>query len=289
MKEFPLPAHQVEAARAWLASPYPPTPPRPAATVILLREAPRGFEVYTVRRSATMKHTPGVTAFPGGSIRPDDLATPLEPRVPLSQWAYLMGEDEEAAHCLLAAAVREVFEETGVLLAPYPKRTPDYCKHERATGELTPHPEETSLSHASIQARILAERRRVELHEYSFASFLAAYGVSLLLDTFAYRGTWITPSFLPRRYHVAFFTALLPEGQDPQLLSTEASDHSWARPLDLLSQAERGEISLVAPTRFHLHELAQAHSIDEALTHRSRRIQYTPAPSRTSPTGYVLH
>ncbi|MCF2706772.1 NUDIX domain-containing protein [Arcanobacterium haemolyticum] len=263
MHEFVLPRHQVDQAAQWLAAPYPPAPERPASTVMLVRESrEHPIEVYMVRRAPTMTHTPGVVAFPGGSIRPDDADVPVNLSRSLDSWAEVMGEPANSAQRLLVAAVREVFEETGVLLA--------------------------DSAQPLTSSTFREAREAIEMHNATFADFVAAHALNVTLDNVAYRGTWTTPDFLPRRYRVAFFTALVPSGQEPAIVTTEATVDRWAPPQEYLERAARGEIKLVAPTRFNLQELAGMSSLEEALTDCSRRFKYSPHPSSTSPTGYVL-
>ncbi len=264
LREFDLPTSQREAAQAWLDQAYPAVAERPASTVIMIRPAigPHPFDVYMVRRASTMAHQPGVVAFPGGSIRPDDGAVPLPLTTEqLDAWAADMGEKPGIAHRFIAAAAREVFEETGVLLT-----------------------KQESLMYGPLAQA----REAIEMHRLSFQEFMEGNSLAIDLDRLGYRGTWITPDFLPRRYRLAFFTALLPVGQEPFLASTEAVRERWGAPQEFLDRADAGEISIVVPTRIQLEELAAAASIDEALVATPRHVKYTPAPAASSPSGFVL-
>src|SRR4051794_26505572 len=111
-------AGMLASAREFLASGRPPAPVRDAATVALVRDGVEGLEVYLLRRVAGMSFAPGAYVYPGGSVDPDDKdaeigwsgATPAE-------WAAAFGTDAPTALALVCAAVRETFEESGVLLA----------------------------------------------------------------------------------------------------------------------------------------------------------------------------
>lgn len=254
IRDFPLPDAQVPAVRDWLSNPTVGVTPRPASTVMLLRPASGShpFEVYMVRRASTMAHTPGVSAFPGGSVRPDDddLDIPiLGPSVDV--WAWRLNEEAEMAHRMLLAAAREVFEESGVLLA---------------------HGDSATLNREEWEG----ERREVEAHRLDFGDMLREHSLALDFRSVAFRGMWTTPDYSPRRYAVAFFTALLPEGQNPVLASSEATRAAWDTPAGHLERAERGEITLVAPTRVNLEELAAASSLDAALESVTRHVKFVP-------------
>lgn len=267
-REFPLPPDQIEAAERWLADRHNPSSitveARPASTVMLLREADdHPFDVYMVRRAKTMAHTPGVCAFPGGSVRSDDddFDVPYL-GLPMSEWARIMGTDEMIAHRSLLTAVRETFEESRVMLARNADGSP-------ATGGEAWEP----------------QRRLVEGHALDFGDLLRSEGLTIDLCAAGFRGVWVTPEYLPRRYAVSFFTVRIPQGQEPVLASTEATVQRWDHPQNYLDRADAGEVGLVAPTRVQLEELAACSSIEEALTHKPRTVMFEP---RKTDHGYVL-
>jgi 8-oxo-dGTP pyrophosphatase MutT (NUDIX family) len=156
--------------------------PRLAATVLLLRP-PR--QVYLVRRAATMAFAGGMYAFPGGAVDPRDSATDLDWVAPPNR----LGLPAGTARGVVCAAVREVFEETGVLLAG----------------------ESTGAALADVSTVDWEERRRaVEAREVGFAEVLREAGLVLRGDLLAAWSRWITPESEPRRYDTYFFLARLP-------------------------------------------------------------------------------
>src|SRR5215210_4680744 len=113
-----LPPDLVERARAFARGTGVVSPTRDAATVVLLRDRPAGPEVYLLRRAPSMAFAAGMHVFPGGSVDPRDAAQATAwAGPPPSHWAGLLGCDEELARALVCAAVRETFEESGILLA----------------------------------------------------------------------------------------------------------------------------------------------------------------------------
>jgi 8-oxo-dGTP pyrophosphatase MutT (NUDIX family) len=203
-----------------------PVIPRPAATVMLVRDHPQPpagrtpLQVFLQRRVTGMAFAGGMTVFPGGGVdasdRPDpDRWTGPEPR----WWAERLGVDAELAGALVQAAVRETFEECGVLLAgPGPRA--DLRRH---------------------RADVVARRR-------SFADVLAAAGLVLRADLLHAWARWITPLGSPRRYDTAFFVALVPDGQEADAHTTEA--------VEALERWQEDEMQLMPPTARTLQEIA---------------------------------
>src|SRR5215207_6685398 len=118
MLRVPLPASLVEQAAAYASGELTPAEPRDAATVVLLRDGASGPEVYLLRRQASMAFAAGMCVFPGGAVDPRDFDADVAWAGPSpSSWASRLGVDEAMARALVCAAVRETFEESGVLLA----------------------------------------------------------------------------------------------------------------------------------------------------------------------------
>ncbi|MGI5126405.1 NUDIX hydrolase [Pseudonocardia sp. CA-107938] len=202
-----------------------PVVPKPAATVILVRDAPH-LEVFLQRRVAGMAFAGGMTVFPGGGVADDDrVATGWSGRRP-SWFAERLRCDDELATAFVRAAVRETFEECGVLLAG-PGPAP-----------------------ASEREELVARRRTLD-------EVLAAEGRTLDADELHPWARWITPEVSPRRYDTAFFVAAVPPGQEADARTTEAVEATWWRPEDALAGAERGELALMTPTVTTLEELAE--------------------------------
>ncbi|MEV6103119.1 NUDIX hydrolase [Streptomyces sp. NPDC051940] len=212
-----------------------PVEPRRAATVLLLRP---GLDVYMLRRRASMAFAGGAYAYPGGSVDARD-ERPLPPAAwagpTLAVWAARLGVATEAeAQAVVCAAVRETFEEAGVLLAgPGPDEVVD-----DTTGE------DWEADRAALVAR-----------ELSFADFLARRGLVLRSDLLGAWARWITPEFEQRRYDTWFFVAALPEGQRTRNASTEADRTVWARPADACKGYDKGELLMMPPTITMLRDM----------------------------------
>ena len=250
-RDFPLGSAPalVERAHQWLERP-PEAPadavaPRAAATVLLVRDGQHGVEVFMLRRVATMEFAPRMMVFPGGGVdaRDADPALPWAGPTP-ADWGRVLGADEMTARELVVAAVREVFEECGVLLAG-----PDA---ESVVGD---------VSGADWQA----ERQALLSRQRSLAEVLIARGLVLRSDLLRARAHWITPEFESRRYDTRFFAALLPEGQVPDDATTEADHAAWVDPAELLRDYHRGEAMMLPPTVVSVEEVAAARSADEFL------------------------
>lgn len=238
----------VEQAREWLAAPSEGVPARMASTVMLLRDRPAGPEVFCLRRVGSMAFAPKVTVFPGGGVDPRDAEGELPWAGPdVAAWASLLATDEPDARLLVCAAIREVFEECGVLLAG---------------------PDDRSIVADVSGPAWHARRLALESRERSLTDVLTEAGLVLRTDAVAYRGHWITPAFeKPRRYDTRIFAARLPEGQHPDDATSETDLVRWARPADLLGEFAAGEISLMPPTIVMLEQLAAHHTVDAYLSH----------------------
>jgi 8-oxo-dGTP pyrophosphatase MutT (NUDIX family) len=248
---FPLPARLVEHARAFIAQRREPSPARLASTVVLLRsasaEAGAGFEVYAIRRAATMAFAAGMYAFPGGAVDPRDFTVELGwAGPPPGEWAARLGLDEATAKAVLCAAVREVFEESGVLLAGPDRAT--------VVGDVSGDEWEA--------ARVALIDRTV-----GFAEFLAERGLMPRTDLLAPWARWITPEFEPRRYDTYFFLALLPGGQRTRDVGGEAAHTRWAPPDELAGDGT----PMLPPTNVTLRQLARYATIEQALAGAAAR------------------
>jgi 8-oxo-dGTP pyrophosphatase MutT (NUDIX family) len=257
--DIPLPEELVAHARAFYASGAVPVPPRRAATVVLLRHP---FEAYAIRRVATMAFAAGMYAFPGGSVDPRD-EDPRDEAAPAAlagpstvDWANRLGLDGSTARAVVCAAVREVFEESGVLLAGPDSST--------VVGD---------VSGPSWEADRLALLAR----EVGFADLLAARGLVLRGDLLTAWSRWITPEFEPRRFDTYFFLARLPENQLTRDVGGEAEHALWGAPADLL------HLPMLPPTRATLRELSGFPSIDAAMG--AERDAATPVALRLPDLG----
>ena len=234
-----LPPELLERARAAQDPAFVPAPAREAATIALIRDAPAGLEVYLLRRVRAMAFAGGMHVFPGGSVDPADAAAAIGWAGPdVSAWAGAFGSTEPAARSLVCAAVRETFEESGVLLAG-------------------PSADEL-LAHVSTD-EWEAERVALEAREHSLSELLSRRGLVLRSDLLRPLAHWITPEVEPRRFDTRFFLARLPEGQVTRTAGTEADQRVWVRPADAL------DLPMLPPTRAVLEDLSTYGDVEAAL------------------------
>ncbi|MER7666059.1 MULTISPECIES: NUDIX hydrolase [unclassified Streptomyces] len=219
-------------------------PPKRAATVMLLRDGDDGPAVHMLRRRVSMAFAGGAYAYPGGGVDARD-SRPVRWTGPsLRDWAGRLGLDEASAQAVVCAAVRETYEEAGVLLAG---RTPDTVVSD------------TTGDDWEMDRQALVDR------ELSFADFLDRRGLVLRSDLLAAWARWITPEFEPRRYDTWFFVAALPEGQRTRNASTEADRTVWIRPAEAAAGYDRGELLMMPPTVSTLRALERCGSAADAL------------------------
>ena len=215
--------------------------PRDAATVALVRDAPDGMQVYLLRRVRGMAFAGGMHVFPGGSVDPADATADIGwAGPPPASWASDFGTTEPLARSLVCAAVRETFEESGVLLAG---ASADDLLADVSTDEWE------------------AERVALEAREHSLSELLDRRGLVLRSDLLRPLAHWITPEFEPKRFDTRFFLARLPAGQVTRTAGTEADQRLWLRPADALQQ----ELTMLPPTRAVLPELSAYDDVDGAL------------------------
>ncbi len=220
-----------------------PAPLRPAATVLLLREGAEGFEVLMTRRSATASFAPGAFVFPGGGIDPadrSDTVHALSRRRP--------GQDAQSLTQALAA-IRESFEELGVLLA----RRPDG-------------------RHADMQ-----DIARLNRHAPFFLQCQTQRLVPAADEVF-HLAHWITDRDLPRRFDVPFLVARMPEGQAPVADEAEQFEPVWVRPAEALARHAAGQMFMIFPTLRTLERLQKFTSVDAVLAACAEGPLWTSCP-----------
>jgi 8-oxo-dGTP pyrophosphatase MutT (NUDIX family) len=241
-----MPPEVSDRARALLAGQWRPPPVQDASTVVLVREA-GGLQTYLMRRAATMAFAAGMHVFPGGRI--DDVDCELD-----VAWtghaldARRMTATDRQARGLLVGAVREVFEEAGVLLAvDGDGRTPtedDAWEDDRlAVVESSAH-----------LSRVLARR-----------------GLRLDPGLLPLWTHWVTPEVESKRYDVRFFVAAVPPGQRVRDVSGEADEVRWVAPADALRDYARGLLPMLPPTVATLADLAPMPDIDSVLASAASR------------------
>lgn len=211
--------------------------PREAATVVLLRDGSSGLEAWLLRRVRGMAFAGGMTVFPGGAVDDTDAAV----HGSLERVASQLGTSAEHAGRLVCAAVRETFEEVGVLLTSPPAVAPD-------------------------DVRIAVENR-----ERSFASVLSELGVAVDVDAVRPWSRWITPPFEPRRYDTYFFVAALPSGALAAAVTGEASHADWIPVQQALAEYQAGERMMLPPTVVTLTEVLTCGSVEAVLAAAAAR------------------
>ncbi|GAA2921505.1 NUDIX hydrolase [Streptomyces enissocaesilis] len=219
--------------------------PRRAATVMLLRDTAGGPVVHMLRRRASMAFAGGAYAYPGGGVDPRDDDHHVGWAGPsLDDWAVRLGVDPASAQAIVCAAVRETYEEAGVLLAGPTAGT--------VVGDTTGDDWE-------------ADRRALVARELSFADFLRRRSLVLRSDLLGAWARWITPEFEPKRYDTWFFVAALPAGQRTRNASTEADRTVWIGPVEATERYDRGELLMMPPTISTLRTLQPYATAAEAL------------------------
>jgi glyoxylase-like metal-dependent hydrolase (beta-lactamase superfamily II)/8-oxo-dGTP pyrophosphatase MutT (NUDIX family) len=205
-----------------------PAPVRPAATVLLLRDTPHGIEVLMTRRAMTASFAPGAYVFPGGGVDALDAAAHAQASRRAAQ---------SALHLTQAiAAIRESFEELGILLA------------RRSDGTMADAGDVAAL-----------ERKA------PFAAQCAARGLRLAADEVFVLAHWITDRDLPRRFDVPFLVARMPDGQTPVADEAEQFEPVWVRPADALSRHQAGSFIIIFPTIRTLERLQDFPTVDAVL------------------------
>ena len=209
-----------------------PAPVRAAATVLLLRDSEAGIEVLMTRRSGTASFAPGAYVFPGGQI---DAADEAAARIAARRSTQSGLQLTQAI-----AAIREGFEELGVLLARHADGRP-------------------------VSAQDIASMDRSTASPVSFAEQCAARGLVLACDQVFSLAHWITDRDLPKRFDVPFLVARMPEGQVPTADESEQFEPCWVRPADALARHAAGSFFMIFPTVRTLQRLAAYANVDAVL------------------------
>jgi 8-oxo-dGTP pyrophosphatase MutT (NUDIX family) len=226
--------------------------PRPASTVVVVRDQPGGFEVLLVKRNDKVAFMAGAHVFPGGRVDAEDaiadLAACCDGVSALPEFTDLSAAEEAAYR---VAAIRELVEEAGVLIA----RGLD------------------GSNGSAISPEVIAGVRGAVASGEPLGTLAGRYGFRLAFDAFVPLAHWVTPENEPRRYDTRFFLATLPDGQIPLHEAGETTELLWMRPADSIARCERGEILLPPPTWTTLKQLVRhASPADVFAWARSRRI-----------------
>lgn len=247
-REFEIPSERLPQGFAERVEDPPASPaePRPAATVTLLRDGPSGMEALLLRRRRETAFVPGAWVFPGGRVDDADADPALLERVDGAPDAWL----PRPAYWL--AAVREAFEETGVLLA-------------RVEGEW--------VADAWADPTVEEWRERLMADRTTLRPVLEGLAARVDLRDIVHNAHWITPAAEPRRYDTRFFLARLPDGREAREDPREMTEAAWLRPADALTRFHAGKLPMVFPTVRTLEDLSVFDTVDDALAHfRGREV-----------------
>jgi len=224
-------------------------PPRDASTVIVARDTDAGIEVYMLRRSSRSPAVPDAYVFPGGTIDNNDKSPQARMRI-AGQW-------RPAEPAFTYAAIRETFEECGILFAV-----------------------------KAIPLERLREARSLMLEgKRSFSETLIDLDTQLDARAVRYFSRWITPPVVQHRFDARFFVSRVPAGQIPEADAFETYDGRWIRPADMIAEAQRDAVQLIFPTFKHLERVGQFATVDELLAFADTKKTIPVTPDvRAGPT-----
>ena len=239
----------------------PSVTPVPAATILLVRDAADGIEVFMVKRHHQIDFISGALVFPGGKVDKRDND------VELKELADDANHWNDEMRALGAAAIREAFEESGILLARDAK-TGAFVSGERL-GALEPY------------------RQALDKHEIGIADMLRKEDLKLALDQLARFAHWITPEHMPKRFDTHFFIAPSPVGHAGRHDGRESVDSTWITAERAI--ADRKTWNVVFPTKLNLMKLATSRNVAEAMATASTNMPLTVTPwVEDGPEGKVL-
>jgi 8-oxo-dGTP pyrophosphatase MutT (NUDIX family) len=228
--------------------------PRPAATVVVLRDSSRGPEVFMVRRHADTAFMGGAHVFPGGRVDDADCDGDEAWCDGIEHATRQLPELEPtAAVAYHIAATRELFEEAGVLLA------------REAGGAFV------SLAAAAEHERFKQYRTAVHGHQATLRHVIERERLRLALDALILFAHWITPPIDTRQFDTRFFMTRVPPHQTPAHDETETTHSVWIAPSAAIAHSERGDVTLPPPTWSTIRELEPFASVDDALAWARRR------------------
>ncbi|WP_024575052.1 MULTISPECIES: NUDIX hydrolase [unclassified Afipia] len=226
---------------------------RTASTVLLLREAAGGMEIFMVQRNRQIEFSSGALVFPGGSMDPDDREIAANPALVADRG----GLDIETA-AIRIGGIRETFEESGILLA-------------RQRGS-------ASLVTAAKAAELGSHREALDEGKLRFADILRQHDLVPAIDLLALFAHWITPVNLPKRFDTHFLLALAPPDQIGKHDGRESVDSVWLSPKAALEAAESGRYNLPFPTIRNLIKLDKLGTAQAAMDHARTMSVVTVVP-----------
>ena len=234
-------------------------PIRPAATVLLVRDGDAGLEVFMVVRHHQIDFASGALVFPGGKVEDEDSVIASDP---LRSGAA--GELSDAERAFRVAALRETFEECGVLLA-------------RPRGG-------ASLLDGARLAEIMAKSEG-----RSFGRMLDEENLELALDSLTLFAHWITPPFMPKRFDTKFYIVAAPGDQIALHDGSESVDSVWINPTEALTGADVGKYTLVLVTKLNVQMLGESATAASAIeVSKARRVVCVRPVGEKTADGFKL-
>lgn len=216
-----------------------PVPVKPASTILLLRDGPSALEVLMVERHHQIDFATGALVFPGGKVDPTDGIADAAAVREVCDGAEAYDDLELAFR---VAAIRESFEESAILLA-------------RKDGE---------IADAALIDKMTAERDALNARETTMLEIAKSHGLSLAIDALQPFARWVTPAMMHKRFDTMFYLARTPEDQVEAHDGSEAVDTVWISPADALAAADKGERTIIFPTRKNVEKLGRASNVAEA-------------------------
>lgn len=212
--------------------------PVPAATILMLRDGPGGLEVFMVVRHHEIDFASGALVFPGGKADPQDFDAALLP--------HLDGADSDVdMRAIQVSAIREAFEECGILLAR--EEGQDRLVSGERLAELEPY------------------RNALHAGEVTMLDFLERERLRLACSELVHFAHWVTPAIMPKRFDTHFFLAAAPADHLAVHDGHESVDSVWISPADVLEQARRKARTVIFPTLRNVEKLAESRSVTEAI------------------------
>lgn len=230
-----------------------PAEPRLSATILLLRDEPN-LQVLMVKRHYEIDFASGALVFPGGKANDED----SDPA-----WAdYTDGEFEGSEQAARISAIREAYEEAGIILA-----RPASARGINGT-----------LVGQDVVTKLAPMRGPVDRRDVSFLELIKEQDLVLALDALVHFGHWITPTMMPKRFDTHFYLAATPPGQIAEQDGRETTEAVWLGPQEALDMEAAGTATIIFPTRMNLGKLAETETVSAALDRFSSEAVVTVLP-----------
>lgn len=231
-----------------------PSSPIPSSTIVIARDKPSsiGIEIFMVVRHHQIDFASGALVFPGGKVSESDFDADLNRQV-------VSGPKPNKEQLpLMVAAIREAFEESGILFARPTENGP--------------------LVTNDIAEKLKPYRAQLEKNQCGIAEFIRKENLHLALDELHHFAHWVTPDIAPKRFDTHFYLARAPEGHLGSHDGQESVDSTWISPQEALSNADEGKLKVIFPTRMNLMRLAQYASVEEAIAATNQHQVVTVMP-----------